>query len=208
MKLTEQRIKELEALKMELFSTIHPNAREDLPLYFDNLYLYHGIRLGTYQEQLEVVKKILKQGLLPRNQLRGYFSYSDNCNGGKRISLLEKEGFGDLEFETFVKPNLSLIISPMVEAYKTIYVSFDEWLELNEQQNLHNFYSYARNEYQVQESIPVSMIKAIGIPGFQMLLQGEDDDFYAKELSTFCNSLGLDIPIVDHSKGNQYIYKK
>ena len=192
---------------MELFSTIHPNVREDLPLYFDNLYLYHGIRFGSYQEQLEIVKKILKQGLLPRNQLSGYFSYSDNCNDGKRISLLEKEGFGDLEFETFIKPNMTIIVSPMVEAYKTIYVPYGEWLELSERKGLHNFYSYARNEYQVNGSVPASMIKAIGIPGFQMLLQGEDDDWYAEELSSFCNNLGLDIPIVDHSEGNQYVYK-
>ena len=70
MELTEQKIKELQ---MKLFSTIHPNVSEDQPLYLDNLYLYHGIWFGSYREQLEKVKKILTQGLLPRSQLSGYF---------------------------------------------------------------------------------------------------------------------------------------
>lgn len=193
---------------MEVFSALHPEVLEEFPpLDYDDLYLYHGIRFGSYKEQLETAKMILKKGLLPKEHLSEPYFYSDNCNDGKRVSLLAKNGFDDLEFETFVKPNISIIVSPLVEAYKTIYVSYGEWLEIVKQKNLHNFYSYARNEYQVNGIVPVSMIKAIGIPYFQMLMQKEKPLLYAEELATFCSQLGLDIPIVDHSVCNQYIKK-
>ncbi len=203
------RIEELEQLKMELFSNIHPEVKEELPpLDEDTLYLYHGIRFGSYKEQLETAKLILKQGILPKNQLSGQSFYSENCNDGKRVSLLEKKDFEELEFKTFVAPNISIIVSPLIEAYKTIYVPYEEWIELSEQQNLHNFYSYARNEYQVNGIVPVSMIKAIGVPCSGMIMQRENPRMYVTELSSFCENLGLHIPIVDHTVYNQYVYKK
>lgn len=202
------KIEELEQLKMKLFRERHPEVLEEFPpLLYDDLYLYHGIRFGTYKEQLETIKKILQQGLLPKNQIPGASFYSDNCNEGSRVSLLEKVDFDDLEFDTFVKQNMAIIVSPLVEAYKTIYVSYGEWLEIQEQRNLHNFYSYARHEYQVNGIVPVSMIKGIGIPRFQMLAQKENPMLYAEELINFCKQLELDIPIVDHAACNIYIKK-
>ena len=65
MVLTEQRIKELEQLKMELFYQIHLEALEEPPLYCDNSFLYHGIRKETLKEQLEVLRRILEKVLLP-----------------------------------------------------------------------------------------------------------------------------------------------
>ena len=161
--------------------------------------------------QLEIIGNILKSGILAGKYVESYSSYSDNCNNGEYVSLLEKKIENDLEFSTFIEHNLSLVISPFCEAYKTIYVPYDVWEEINKNyHDLKNRYSYARNEYQIKDKVPVDMIEAIGLP-FKHLMnsnQLEQAEKYKKEIIDMIESYKLELSIVDTSNYNKYIYKK
>lgn len=202
-------IEELEKQQMQTFLEIHPYiARRNLILEYTSCYLYHGIRFGN---QLEILENILKSGILAGKYIKNYSYYSDNCNNGEYVSLLENGIENDLEFDTFIKTNLSLIVSPFCEAYKTIYVPYEVWEEINKNHHdLKNRYSYARNEYQIKDKVSVDMIEAIGLP-FQHLMnsnQLEQAEKYKKEIMDMIESYKLELPIVDTSNYNEYIYKK
>ena len=112
-------------------------------------FLYHGIRS---QKNLEILESIFKdKAIIAGNyQENNYYSnYSDNCNEGEYVSLLSIDSDYNLEYETFVKPNITLIVSKDCNAIKTIYVPYHKWQEIKRKNTKHR-YNYANNEYQVK----------------------------------------------------------
>lgn len=69
-----------------------------------NCFLYHGLRNQKNNDKLE---GILKEGkILAGKYLNDYSYYSDNCNDGEYISLINYNN--SIEFEEFVKKILAL----------------------------------------------------------------------------------------------------
>ena len=176
-------------------------------LFYRECYLYHGIRLYNQLEKLEGIFKERK--ILAGKYLENFYNFRDNCNDGEYVSLAS---FSDsLEFTTFVKKNISLIISPFCNAYKTMYVSSELWDRIKESNvSLKQRYSYARSEYQVKDYIPLEMVKAIGIPYFDaMMSQGINRaDSLKENIIELLERYEIDLPIVDISCYNDIIYSK
>ena len=199
----EQKLAVLEQRLPQTFIELNPTMYEPQNLRFIHNFLYHGIRFQNYLEKLESIFQ--EQAILAGNYQKGYsYSYSDNCNEGEYISLLSIDSHYDLEYETFVMPNITLVISPECSAIKTIYLPYDEW-RLVRGKNTKNRYSYARNEYQVKKMIPISMIKAIGVPaGYLKEKQQEEKlDIYLQDILELMNRHNISLPIVDTSNYNK-----
>jgi len=174
-------------------------------LSYPNRFLYHGLRFQKYLEKLE---GILKEGkILAGKHLKNYFNYSDNCNDGTHVSLARYSGC--IEFETFVRQNMCLIISPLCEAQKTIYVPYEIWnyIKVNNIPTK-NRYSYSNIEYQVKDFIPIKMIRAIGIPYSSIIIRNgiEFTEKYIQDIVDLLNKYNITIPIVDINNYNEIIY--
>lgn len=205
--LSQDRIDALERKKMDTFRSLHPYAVDDELCYTGN-FLYHGIR---FQKKLEKLESILRDKKIKAgNYLENYYSYDDNCNDGEYISLIEYPRESSLEYNTFIKENISLVISPKCKAYKTIYLPYDLWRKIKDNPNLKNRYSYARYEYQVKECVPIDYVKAIGLPYRYLVTLGKKDiaDFYKKEIIILMEKYDIHIPIVDTSFFNDIIYEE
>ena len=163
----EEKFQKLESSKMETFFDIHyyNRLKEDNPIYLIDHFLYHGIRFGN---QLDVLESILQeQAILAGKYVKDcWWSDNDeNCNEGEYVSLIDVDGEYSLGYKTFVLPNISFVISPYCNAVKTIYLSYDEYIELKKMYpKTNNRYSYEINEYQVKDKVDIDYIKAIGIP--------------------------------------------
>ncbi len=201
----EIELEKLENKKMETFQSLHPYAIDD-ELYCVGNFLYHGIR---FQDKLEKLESIFRDGKIKAgNYIKNYYPYDDNCNDGEYISLIDYPRESNLEYNTFIKENISLVISPRCKAYKTIYVPYELWKEIKKIPNLKNRYSYARCEYQVKEFIPLKKVKAIGIPYRYLVKNNKKEvaDFYRAEVIRLLEKYDVDIPIVDTSFFNDIIY--
>lgn len=201
-------VSQLEKEDMKTFLQLNPHlSRYTSSLHFDICYLYHGIR---FHDQMKTLENILKNGILAGKHIKDYNNYSDNCNNGEYVSLLDKTSDNNLEYETFIEPNISLLVSPLCGAYKTIYVSYELWENINlHYPNLKNRYSYAFNEYQIKDRVPIELIEAIGLP-YQLLVNNKNKDqaeMYKRQIIDMLNCYGIGIPIVDTSNSNQLIYK-
>lgn len=183
--------------------------------FFDaECFLYHGLRYYDesirFEEGLKKLKSIFeKKGILARKYLDGYYPSSDNCNELEYISLAKYSN--NTEFKVFVLENICLLTNPSSTAYQTIHISFDMWDFLKKNQiKVKNRYSYAHNEYQVKDSIPLDDIKAVGLPHFNIrLLEGlSKADYYKQQIIDLLNQYDIDLPIVDTSCHNQIIYQK
>lgn len=196
---------ELDKQNSQTFLDINPDAIDRENLRFIYNFLYHGIRFQNHLEKLESIFK--DKAILAGNYQKNYFSYSDNCNEGEYISLLATDGYYDLEYETFIMPNITLVISPDCNAIKTLYLPYHEWEQVKGK-NTKNRYSYAHNEYQVKQSISLSMIKAIGIPAryLRTINKEEQIDIYLKDILELMNKYNITLPIVDNSAYNIPIY--
>ena len=88
-------------------------------------FLYHGIGFQGYLEKLEGIFK--EKAILAGKYVDGYRSYSDNCNFGKYVSLLLWQGIDAIEYQKFIIPNISLLVSPLCDASVALYVDFSVW---------------------------------------------------------------------------------
>lgn len=71
-----------------------------------------------------------------------------------------------------------------------------------------NRYSYAMNEYQVKDFIPIEMIRAIGIPYVNIrLTKGVDyAEKYKQDIINLLDCYKTELPIVDVSCYNRVLY--
>lgn len=182
------------------------NEDEEIPLNYVHEYLYHGIRFQKYLEKLESIFKERK--ILAGKYINGYFWYSDNCNKGEYVSLLQWNGNNSIEYETFIKSNISLIVSPLCNAILTKYVDFNTWQKIQDEKlQLKNVYSYMQGECFCRDFVPLEMVKAIGVPFQNLKLQGKLD--YASKLIEDIKDLmiqyNVNLPVVDTSFYNRIL---
>ncbi len=186
----------------------HPLLKDVPTLCHVNYFLYHGIR---YQDYLEVLENIFKsKAILAGKYVDNCYSYEDNCNEGEYISLLEinEYEYNDM-YEVFIKPNITLVISPFCEAYNTIYVPYNEWEEIKQSdRKFKNRFSYAKNEYQVKDKISLEEVVSVGVPYNYLISQNKIS--FANQLLEdtikLMNEYNLDLPIVDTSNKNRILY--
>lgn len=199
----QEKFERLEQQPLEFFE---PKENDIDNLYLIHNFLYHGIRSYNPLEKLESIFK--NRAILAGNyQNSNYYSYDDNCNNGEYISLASIDDDYNLTYQTFITPNISLVISSKCNAIKTMYISFDEWEQIKD---LHTFnrYSYANNEYQVKEIIPLELIKAIGLPKEYLRQTNREHliDIYLNDILELMNKYNIDLPIVDTSNNNRSLY--
>lgn len=174
-------------------------------LSYPKRFLYHGLR---FQKDLEKLEGILKERkILAGKYLKNYYNYSDNCNEGNYVSLAHYSSC--IEFETFIRQNICLIISPLCEAQKTIFVPYHIWNYIKEHNiPTKNRYSYSNIEYQVKDFIPIEMIRAIGIPYLNIIITKgiEYAEKYKQDIINLLNKYNITLPIVDINNYNEIIY--
>lgn len=199
-----QKILKLEREDRRKFRQFHPELREEVFIGEVDKFLYHGLR---FQNQLDKFENILREGkILAGNYLRDYWPYDDNCNEGKYVSLLEFDPDYQLQYDTFIKPNISFVISSFVDAVETIYVSYDLWEEIVKCcPDHHNRYSYARGEWQVKDFVSLDMVRAIGVPYLYLVKKGQSQlaEEYFKKITIVLKEYHYQIPIVDTSNYNR-----
>ena len=190
------------SISLEYF-TPETNNLHDL-LYVRN-FLYHGLRFQKHLEKLENIFK--DKAILAGNYQAEYYNYDDNCNEGEYISLTSFSNYSNLTYQTFIMLNISLIISPECNAIKTNYLKYEDWLIMKcNQTNIR--YSYAIDEYQVKEKIPLNFIKGIGLPAKQLkeIKLEHLIDIYLNDILDLMKKYNIDLPIVDTSCYNRPIY--
>lgn len=200
-----KKIEKLEKEEMKTFSDIYSIDYEPDINEID-CFLYHGLRNQNNNNKLEGILKERK--ILAGKYLDNYSHYCDNCNDGKYVSLINYNN--SIEFDEFVKKNTCLIISPLCNAYKTKYLTFNEWFYMKENNIfVKNRYSYAVNEYQVKDFIPIEMIRAIGIPYTNIRLYDgmEKASKYLQDIIELLDIYKVELPIVDTSYRNRVLYK-
>lgn len=189
------------------FIDTHPYIKKEPSVLSSEDFLYHGVRS---QEYLEKFIYILKTGkILAGKYLDDYYNYSDNCNEGEYVSLLEKSDESENEFNVFIEPNICFLITPFISAYKTIYIPYDLWEYMMEVKPvLQNRFSYAKGEYHIKDYVELSQVRAIGIPyRYTEILSGVS---YANKLLNdvlrVMNMYGYDFIVVDTSNDNKILY--
>ena len=171
-------------------------------------FLYHGIR---HQKHLEILECIFKDKAIVAGNYQknnNYSNYCDNCNEGEYVSLVDIKNDYDLEYTVFIKPYITLIISPDCGAIETIYLPYEEWAEVVGK-NTSNRYSYAHNEYHVKQMIPLSYVKAIGVPARYLRDMGKEEKIerYLTDILELMNKYNVNLPIVDTSAYNMPLDK-
>ena len=201
----EEKFKKLESKRNETFKELNPYIGENPDLLEYDSFLYHGIRFQQHLEKLEQI--FASKAILAGNYQEYYDTYDDNCNDGEYISLLALDSYHDLEYQTFIMPNISLVISHECNPLKTIYLPYEEWTEIKKM-NPKNRYSYAYGEYQVHKEIPLDMIKAIGLPQTYLTLIGEKHliETFKNDILELMYKYDINLPVVDTSNYNRQIY--
>lgn len=147
------------------FYDIRPEAKEYINVKNPYLYLYHGVRFDDKHEHFESILK--DEEIRCGNKTDGYYRIGgDNCNEGKYISLIHYTGEDyDIEFKTFVEENVSFVISPLINPAKCVYLPYEEWEKVKSKLPMtKQRYSYARNEYQCEDSISLDYVVGILYP--------------------------------------------
>lgn len=188
---------ETEIRFLDLHNRVDVNANIRNP----SCYLYHGIRFDSNHEIFESILSDRK--ILCGNKVKRHWQdYSDNCNGGEYVSLIDySDEEYDIEFKTFIEENVSFIISPKLNPLKCKYLPYDEWEKVRKKlPKTKHRYSYARHEYQYPDYIPFDYVVGILYPlnyynhtnGFQ---KTKEDFVYIKHL---LREHGLEhLPILD-----------
>ena len=179
---------------------------EEIPFICTYDYLYHGIRFQKYLEKLE---SIFKDGkILAGNFIPNYYPYSDNCNKGEYVSLLKNLRDNIIEYDTFIESNISLLITPAVNAIVTKYIPYEEWNKIQKEKiPLKNLYSYLRGECLVKDYVSIDYVKAIGVPYQKLLFQNKKDyaDKLIIDIQTLMEKYKIYLPIVDISRYNRIL---
>lgn len=195
----------------QTFMEIYPNAKDNDLSKNDN-FLYHAIIKNNKYQILERIFKERKI-LALKYVLECTKKCTFNANDGEYISLLSldknQENY-DLLYDTYIKRNISLVISPLVNAIKTIYMEFDDWVYVKKKySNLKNRYSFLMGEYQVKDNIPVDLVAAIGIP--YLIFEKEYSSNYAtnciENVIDIMDNYDIHLPIVDTSNNNKVLVK-
>lgn len=166
-------------------------------------FLYHGIRFDDSLSKLENIfkcKKILAGKYIP-TQLK----YEDNVNKGEYVSLLPYDEDG-IEYNLFIETNVSLLVSPLIEAYLSKYVSYNVWDKIKDKKTK-NLYSYMRNEYLCKDQIDFKFIEAIGVP-YKYYLSSNGKvyaDNKIKAVQELMKKYQINLPIVDTSNENKIL---
>lgn len=179
---------------------------EDIPFIYQYDYLYHGIRNQKYLEILEEIFKTRK--ILAGKHIKNYSYYIDNCNKGEYVSLLKYNKDNYIAYQTFIEENISLLITPTINAIETKYVDYNTWIILNQQRlSLKNLYSYMIGECFVKDYIDFLYIKAIGFPYYYLTtIKGQDyTENLLNDLYLLMQKYNIILPIVDTSKYNHTI---
>lgn len=204
---------QLRKLEQEPIITTNQNYEYDdyEDIYFDSMreYLYHGIRFQKHLEKLENIFK--ERRILAGKYLPNYQFYSDNCNLGEYVSLLKYTSETELEYETFILENVSLLVTPLCNAVETKYVDFQTWQKIQEEKyELKHIYSYMKGECLCKDFISLDMVRAIGLPYQKLRLQGKEE--YANEMIADIKHLmdeyNVYFPIVDTSRYNRILYEE
>lgn len=201
----------IQKLEYEPVVTTNQNHEYDdyEPERFDFVseYLYHGIRFQKYLEKLENIFKERK--ILAGKYLPNYHFYSDNCNHGQYVSLLKYNSARQLEYETFILENISLLVTPLCNAQETKYVDYYTWEKIQQEQyQLKHIYSYMMGECMCKDLIPLDMVRAIGVPYQKLCLQ--EKEAYANKLiediKELMDKYDVSLPVVDTSSYNSIIH--
>lgn len=159
------KLKKLELEPPMRFSDINPGVLESDGLEVPQIYLYHGIRFDEDHKILETILK--EQEIKSANKTKCWYrSGGDNCNEGKYVSLIHYTGDKyDIEFKTFIEENVALIISPKLNPLKCKYLPYEEWEKIKKKLPMTKHrYSYAKGEYQVEDSIPFMYVVGLLYP--------------------------------------------
>ena len=179
---------------------------EELPFIYQYDYLYHGIRNQLHLEILEEIFKTRK--ILAGKYIKNYHNYSDNCNKGEYVSLLKYNKSNFIAYQAFIEENISLLITPTIDATITKYIDYNTWIDLNKQKlSLNNLYSYMDGECLVKDYIDFSYIKAIGFP-YQYLVKTKGEYYtnnLLNDLYLLMEKYNIVLSIVDPSKYNHPI---
>jgi len=197
----KQKLAILDSQTPKTFLDLNPELYNSNNLRYIYNFLYHGIRFQNHLEKLESIFQA--KAILAGNYQKNYSPYSDNCNEGEYISLLSTDGYYNIEYETFIIPNITLIVSPECNAIKTIYLPYNEWEQIKGK-NTKNRYSYANNEYQVKQIVPLSLVKAIGLPARYLRTIGKEEqiEIYLQDILQLMNKYNINLPIIDTSAYN------
>lgn len=200
----EKKLQQLEQQPSQTFQELNYRYIDD----FENTnivynFLYHGIRFQKHLEKLESIFQD-RAILAGKYQKKYYDFYDDNCNEGEYISVMSIENGYELEYKTFIMPNISLVISPECNAIKTIYIPYEEWQQLNGRPTK-NRYSYAKREYHVKQMIPLCFIKAIGVPDKYLRLTNQEEKIegYLHDIVELMEKYNINLPIIDTSDYNR-----
>ncbi len=173
--------------------------------------LYHGIRFDAINR----LESIFQTGyILPSNKVkREFVSYdgtvkylyisnsNENCNMGKYVSVMPY--VDHLEFEVFVRENLLFAIKGTIKAFKTTHVSYDDYCDIKNKKECDDYYSYAFNEYFVENSISLDDVIYIGID--PRYFNGNYDKT-VEDVINLINVYEIDIPFID-VRTNSEIYR-
>ena len=197
----EEKFQKLEDQPLEFFESKY----DDYDIKDIDNFLYHGIRFQQHLEKLESIFK--DKAILAGNYHNKYYNYDDNCNEGEYISLTSYEREYITTYEIFIINNISLIISPECNAIKTIYLKYEDW-EKAKGIKTNNRYSYAMDEYQVKEKIPLDLVKGIGLPANHLRETKREYliDIYLNDILDLMKKYNTDLPIVDTSYNNRPLY--
>lgn len=199
-----------EILKLEDTEVITTNKDneytefDDTPFNDCYSFLYHGIRNQKYLEKLENIFKEKK--ILAGKYLKNYYNYSDNCNKGEYVSLLNLSKTNKISFETFIEENISLLVTPYCNAIETKYVDFYTWDKIKNL-DLKQIYSYMPGEYLSKDYIPIEYVKAIGIPYIRMVREKGSayTDNLLNDIKLLMEKYDISLAIVDTSRFNQLL---
>lgn len=200
--------------KKEFFSSIefveflYENESE-LNIHDAGRLLYHGIRFQKYLEKLE---NIFKEKYLYAGHYMNYdyICSSDNCNKGEYVSLMSGIDYDTSEFETFILPNITLVVSPYVDAQLAQYVPFETWIKIqNKNYDLKHLYSYAHGEYMVPGGIPLDKILAVGLSTAHLRLNNQTySDKILEDIKSLMIKYNVDLPIVETKQLNKILVPK
>ena len=193
-------VKELEMT--EIITTSRYLEYEDMLSKHYTFFLYHCIRNQMYLEKLENIFKEKK--IIAGKYIENYYNYSDNCNKGEYVSLLNSFETNKISFDTFVLENISLLISPKCNAVQTKYVSYNTWEKIKNL-DLKHIYSYMIGEYMCKDFIPLEYVIAVGIP-YKILVEKRSIEYVNKlieDIVLLMEKYNILLPIVDTSRFNK-----
>ena len=120
---------------------------------------------------------------------------------GKYVSVMPYED--DLEFKLFVRENLFFAIKGTIKAFETTHVSYDEYCDKKNKDECDDYYSYAFNEYFVENDISLDDVIYIGIDSGYF---NGNYDKIVEDVINLINVYEIDIPLVDE-RTNSEIYR-